>query len=199
MFCLKTRRRPTRRPFEDSLVRYQIWTHIVTRAVLPSCPAATVLVGRKVSFLSALSLLLPLLFPLCVSASCACASECCPLSLSLSQRSSILLPPSVGRYVLCFLCSVLAFNMKEEGLAREPNQRVQQKNGLGMMFQFFSLSLPRPRERESLVRDGNGDVEKPCVCGVKGKLYVAMYVCVTVTSCAAGTRGKRNDEHSFCR
>lgn len=197
MFCLKMRRRPTRRPFEDSLVRYQTWTHIVTRAVLPSCPAATVLVVRKVSFLSALSLLL-LLLPLCVSASCACVYECCPLSLSLSQRSSILLPLSVGRYVLCFFCSVLAFNVKEEGSAREPNQRVQQKNGLGMMFQFFSLSLPRPRERESLVRDGDGDVEKPRVCGVKGKLYVAMYVCVTVTSCAAGTCGKRNED-SFCR
>lgn len=46
------------------------------------------------------------------------------------------------------------------------------------MFQFFSLSLLRPREWESLVRDGDGDVEKPRVCGVKGKLYVVVYVCV---------------------
>lgn len=71
--------------------------------------------------------------------------------------------------------------------------------GLGMMFQFFSLSLPRPRERGSLVRDGDGDVEKPRVSGVKGKLYLVMYVCAATTSCAAGTCERKRNEDGFCR
>lgn len=29
------------------------------------------------------------------------------------------------------------------------------------------------------MRDGDGDVEKPCVCGVKGKLYVVVCMCAS--------------------
>lgn len=159
MSCLKMPRRPTARPFEAGPLLYSgvhgppLPTVLLSSGVLlPPCSEALLVAGKASSFVDSSSspVRCPDLPCMCITVllSLPCAphryNPSCWWGVALSLFS-----------LTCSSFRCFCFFFFNEGSKSSKNQTngLNSINGLGMMFQFFSLSLCDLREWESLVRE----------------------------------------------